>query len=122
MQAFFKSKESTLACFIDLEKEYDYVWREGPMVKLSRLGVNSRMWSWIFSFLSCRNEICKIGNFSGEEFISHTGLPQGSVLSPNLFNIFIMDMFDDVQSSVTKFADDGTLCHTGKTFQNWRKK
>ena len=45
---FFKSKESTLACFIDLEKEYDSVWREGPMVKLSRLGVNSRMWSWLF--------------------------------------------------------------------------
>ena len=82
------------------------------MVKLSRLGVNGRMWSWIFSFLS----------FSGEEFISHTGLPQGSVLSPNLFNIFIMDMFDDVQSSVTKFVDDGTVWHTGKTFQNLREK
>ena len=84
------------------------------MVKLSSLGVKGRIWSWIFSFLSCRNEICKIGDFSGEEFISHTDLPQGSVLSPNLFNIFIMDMFDDVQSSVTKFAYDGTVWHTGK--------
>ena len=117
----FRNKESTLACFIDLEKVYDSVWREGLMAKLSRLGVNGRMWSWIFSFLSCRNVICKIGDFSGEEFISHTGLPQGSVLSPIICNIFIMDMFDDVQGSVTKFADDGTVWHTGKTFQNWRK-
>ena len=47
----FNKKDSTFACFIDLEKAYDSVWREGLMVKLSRLGIKGRMWSWIFSFL-----------------------------------------------------------------------
>ena len=92
------------------------------MVKLSRLGVKGRMWSWIFSFLSNRSVICKIGDFSGAEFVSHTGLPQGSVLLPILFNIFIMDMFEEMEGDFTKFADDGTVCHTGKKFLNWLKR
>ena len=118
----FNKKESTLACFIDLEKAYDSVWREGLMVKLSRLGVKGRMWSWIFSFLSNRSVICKIGDFSGTEFVSHTGLPQGSVLSPILFNIFIMDMFEEVEGDFTKFADDGTVWHTGKNIPELAEK
>ena len=47
-------KQSTVACFIDLEKAYDSVWREGLMVKLAKLGINGRMWGWTFSFLSDR--------------------------------------------------------------------
>ena len=113
MREGFANKESTLTCFVDLEKAYDSVWREGLMVKLSKLGVKGRMWSWIFSFLSDRRGTCKIGDFSGGEFASCTGLPQGSVISPLLFNIFIMDMFEEVTGEHTKFADDGTLWHTG---------
>ena len=44
------------------------------------------------------------------------------MLSPILFNIFIMDMFDDVQGSVTKFADDGTVWHTGKNIPELAEK
>ena len=113
MREGFANKESTLACFVDLEKAYDSVWREGLMVKLSKLGVKGRMWSWIFSFLSDRRGTCKIGDFSGGEFASCTGLPQGSVISPLLFNIFIMHMFEEVNGEHKKFADDGTLWHTG---------
>ena len=118
----FNKKESTLACFIDLEKAYDSVWREGLMVKLSRLAVKGCMWSWIFSFLSNRSVICKIGDFSGAEFISHTGLPQGSVLSPILFNIFIRDIFEEVEGDFTKFSDDGTVWHTGKNIPELAEK
>ena len=110
----FGNRESTLACFIDIEKAYDSVWREGLMVKLSKLGIKGRMWGWIFSFLSDRKGKCKIGEFIGGEFTSCTGLPQGSVISPLLYNIFIMDMFEEVTVAHTKFTDDGTLWHTGK--------
>ena len=46
----FGKKESILACFIDLEKAYDSVWREGLMVKLAKLGINGRMWGWLFVY------------------------------------------------------------------------
>ena len=51
-----------------------------------------------------------------------SGLPQGSVISPLLFNIFIMDMFEEVTGAHTKFADDGTLWHTGKDVAVLQKK
>ena len=92
------------------------------MVKLSKLGIKGRMWGWIFSFLSDRKGKCKIGEFIGGEFTSCTGLPQGSVISPLLFNIFIMDMFEEVTGAHTKFADDGTLWHTGKDVAVLQKK
>ena len=62
-------------------------------------------------------------DLSGAEFISHTGLPKGSVLSHILFNIFIMHMFEEVECDFTKFADDddGRVWHTGKTFLHWLK-
>ena len=85
------------------------VWRANGQI-ISKLGVKRR----IFSFLSDRRDTCKIGFFSAGEFASCTGLPQGSVISPLLFNIFIMDMFEEVTGEHTRFADDGTLWHTGK--------
>ena len=92
------------------------------MVKLAKLGINGRMWCWIFSFLSDRKGTCRIGEFIGGEFASRTGLPQGSVISPLLFNIFIMDMFEEVTGDHTKFADDGTLWHTGRDVAVLNKK
>lgn len=64
-------------------------------------------------FLTDRRVTCCIGNSEGTTAISRTGLPQGSVISPLLFNVFIRDMFQDVTGSCCKFADDGTLWHSG---------
>ena len=61
----FNKGEATAACFIDLEKSYDSVWRDGLMVKLAEMGINGRMWSWIRSFLSDRQVTCTIGNIHG---------------------------------------------------------
>ena len=109
----FNSKERTAAYFIDLGKAYDSVWREGLMVKLANLGIRGRMLGWIYAFLTDRQVTCCIGTSQGTTAISRTGLPQGSVISPLLFNIFIRDMFQDVAGSCCKFADDGTLWHSG---------
>lgn len=52
--------EMTAACFIDMEKAYDSVWREGLMLKLADLGIKGRMWGWIYSFLADRQVTCSI--------------------------------------------------------------
>lgn len=113
----FENGDATVECFIDLEKAYDSVWREGLMVKMSEAMVNGRMWSWIHSFLGDRKGRCKIDDLEGPEFTSRTGLSQGSVLSPLLINIFIKDMFSQIKGRHTKFADDGTLWHTGDVIE-----
>ena len=75
-----------MACFIDLEKAYDSVWREGLMVKLSKLGIKGRMWGWIFSFLSDRKGTCKIGEFIGGK-LRRVQVSHKAVLSPHYFTI-----------------------------------
>ena len=51
----FNSKEHTAALFIDVEKAYDSIWRDGLMQKLWGMGITGRMWSWIRNFLTERS-------------------------------------------------------------------
>ena len=82
------------------------------MVKLSKLGINGRMWGWIFSFMS--DHTYRIWELTGGQCDACTGLPQGRVISPLLSNSFIMDMFQEITRDHTKIADDGTLWHIWK--------
>jgi len=108
----FNKSQSTAAVFIDFEKAYDSVWREGLMVKLFRNGIKGEMWIWINAFLSHREARCIVNTHTGNWYQTHIGLPQGSVISPILFNIFIKDMFSKVSADKCKFADDATIWHT----------
>ena len=109
----FNQKEHTAALFIDLEKAYDSVWREGLMFKLRKLGLTGRVWKWINSFLTSRHALISMGGKKGTCFATNIGLPQGSVLAPLLFNLFIRDMFDGINCQCVKFADDGTIWKKG---------
>ncbi len=109
----FNATENTLAVFIDFEKAYDSVWREGLMVKLHEKGIRGRVWKWILDYLSNRNARCTIQEFKGDVFQTDTGLPQGSVIAPLLFSIFVSDLFEQISSNRVKFADDSTIWRTG---------
>ena len=113
----FNAKESTLAAMVDIEKAYDSVWRDGLLYKLDNKGIQSRMWMWLNSFLHDRTASCKLKQQEGEQFESRVGLPQGSVLSPLLFNRSIEDIYEKVAGNKVKFADDGTLWRSGNNIQ-----
>ena len=113
----FNAKESTLAVMVDFEKAYDSVWRDGLLYKLDEKGIRGRIWIWLNSFLSGRTASCKLKHHEGEQFVSQVGLPQGSVLSPLLFNLFIEDIYENVSGKKVKFADDGTVWKTGDDIQ-----
>ena len=85
----FNTKKTTLAAMVDMEKAYDSVWRDGLMYKLDKKGIQGRIWAWLNSFLKDRTASCRLKNQNGDKFVSNVGLPQGSVLSPLLFNIYI---------------------------------
>ena len=102
---------------MDVEKAYDRVWRDGLMHKLWSMGITGRMWTWIRSFLTGRSAVINMSGIKAQEFGTEVGLPQGSVISPLLFNLYIADCYEDLQCERVKFADDGTIWITGKSWE-----
>ena len=100
----FSENKVTLATFIDMEKAFDSVWRDGLLVKLYERGANGTQWEWIANFLHDKSATCIIKSKPGESFQTELGLPQGSVLSPLLFNIFLSDIYSGVVFERVKFA------------------
>ena len=88
-------KKPAVLLNIDLEKAFNSVWIDGLLYKLQNIGVTGNLLSIIQSFLSNRLSFIKIGNYHSNNFPIHIGLPQGSVLSPTLFILFINDFIDE---------------------------
>ena len=78
------------------------------MYKLQNIGTTATLLSFIQAFLSNRLSFIKVGNYHSNNFPIHIGLPQGSVLSPTLFILFIID-FIDAYPIRFKFADNAPL-------------
>ena len=110
----FNKNEHTAALFIDIEKAYDSIWRDGLMVKLKEMGITGRIWQWIKDFLTDRSARINMSGVKGVDFSTAIGIPQGSVISPLLFSLFIADWYKNVKSESVKFADDGTVWMSGK--------
>ena len=110
---------TTLGLFIDFEKAFDSVWKKGLMVKLYKIGIRGDIFKLINSFLFSRQIKLNVNGVVGDERSSaEYGLPQGSVISPVLFKIYVMDFVLDLNDNpcfqVLKFADDGTIKISGE--------
>ena len=100
--------QRTVMAMFDYSKAYDRTWKEKLLLKLCDIGVPGPMVRWIRAFLQTRTaEVCVNGTLSSRVRMKQ-GLPQGSVLSPILFLLYINDLAkeipDDVECSL--FADD----------------
>ena len=95
--------------FLDFRKAFDSVPHKRLLLKLERLGVSGNVLKWISSFLSNRQQRVVINGQSSEWTDVSSGVPQGSVLGPLLFIMFVNDLPDEVKSYCKLFADDAKL-------------
>ena len=95
---------------MDLSKAYDCLPHDLLIAKLSAYGFDFNSLCLIHDYLSNRYHRVRIGNIFSEWLCVKLGVPQGSILGPLLFNIFINDMFLFIkEASICNFADDNSL-------------
>ena len=112
----YQRRDKTGVVFLDLTAAYDTVWHKGLLVKLSKV-----LPCWAVSvielLLEQRRFRVHMGDISSSWRVQKNGLPQGSVLAPTLFNLYINDL---PATTCRKFiyADDICLAHQARTFED----
>ena len=102
---------------IDLQKAFDTIDHSILLEKMSCLGFAGKTIAWYTSYLTNRSFIVNVGKeFSSPDKLS-CGVPQGSILGPLLFLLYVNDMPQAVNSELLLYADDTCLIYMGKNIQ-----
>ncbi len=100
------NKTQTDAILLDFAKAFDKVPHKRLLSKLTSYGITGNTHNWITSFLSNRKQ--RVSVLSDTTDVT-SGVPQGSVLGPILFLLYVNDINENVQSSIRLFADDSII-------------
>ncbi|MCW4261357.1 MAG: reverse transcriptase domain-containing protein [Candidatus Thiodiazotropha endolucinida] len=108
-------KENTVVSVMDYESCYERIWRAGLLKKAYDKGIDGRMWVYIKNFLIDRKYYIKVNDYRSPTFTSAVGIPQGSVISPVLCNLYTSDAMISIKGKHAEFADDATVLNSDKS-------
>ena len=95
--------------FCDVSKAFDRVWHAGLICKLRAAGKSGNLLNWSVSYLENRRQRVVISGIQSEWNFISAGVPQGSILGPLLFLLYINDIVNEIGSNIRLFADDTSL-------------
>ena len=113
-KSVYKKKQTDLI-LLDFSKAFDKVSHEKLALKLHDYGIRGPALKWVKEFLDNRHQSAIVNGSSSEPIPVSSGVPQGSMLGPLLFLIYIIDLPMNVKSKVRLFADDTALYLTIST-------
>ncbi|KAG5684921.1 hypothetical protein PVAND_014129 [Polypedilum vanderplanki] len=105
----FNLKKSTAMAFLDIHKAFDTVWHDGILHKLLQNKYPIYLIKLLKSYLSNRYAFVRINNSSSCQYEIAAGVPQGSLLAPHLFNVFLNDIPLPKNAKLSIFADDTAI-------------
>ena len=105
----FNRSGTSRAVALDISKAFDRVWHAGLLSKLKSSGISGQVFGRISSFLSNGRLRVVLDGKSSQEYPINAGVPQGSILGPTLFLLYINDLPDDGICNIAIYADDTTL-------------
>jgi hypothetical protein len=113
-EAQSKGHESRII-FLDFSKAFDKVWHDGLKYKLKMNGIAGNLYRWFIDYITNRKQKVVINGQSSTWEHLRGGVPQGSVLGPLLFLLYINDLTQAITScDIRLFADDTCLIYSGK--------
>ena len=102
----FSRSGATRALALDISKAFDRVWHVGLLHKLKFYGISGQIFGLISSFLSNKRLRVVLDGNCSQEYPVNIGVPQGSILGPAFFLLYINDLPDDVTCSIAIYAYD----------------
>ena len=105
-----------LGVFLDLKKAFDTIDRNILIKKLEHYGFRGLAKKWFSSYLTSRKQFTYVNGHRSRLGTVHTGVPQGSVLGPILFSIYVNDMANATILQPRLFADDTNIFASGTNF------